>query len=265
NRPFEQDAMESEGSGQLSMVSADPTGAFTQPVGQAAGPAPTPAVGEPVVSHSVEPGPATVTGSPASGESANGADFGRGHDAISVSETAAAVAGSEDTVSRSEDRGEDTAVIGRDADSNDPADGADQDGDSGSARRGDPASRRDGQRNDRRGRGGNGRREDQGRTADGADQARDSARGDQQQGYRDGSGRDNGGRDGASRESGSRESGGRGGGGRGKGRDNSGRGNRGPGNAGGGGGGRGWGHPRDGPRGPDRPDRGPGPGPHPTP
>jgi transcription termination factor Rho len=128
-----------------------------------------------------------------SGETANGADFGRSQDTISVAETAgyADVAGREFTA-------------GDAAGPDGSQDGQAQEGEVGTARRGDAGSRR----GDRRGRGGNGRRDDQGRAAAevGADQPRDGGRGDQQrdsgqqgradqQGYRDNGGRDAGGRD----------------------------------------------------------------------
>jgi transcription termination factor Rho len=185
NRPFEQDAMESEGSGQLSMVSADSTGLGTaSPVtGQETASAPHAPGGESRLAQATQPAPGVAAGAPAggatpvSGDTANGTEFGRGQEAISVADA--------------DDGGQD---------------GSGQDGDSGAARRGDSSSRRDGQRGDRRGRGGNGRRDDQGRAADGgADQVRDGGRGEQrdsgqqgrgdQQGYRDNSGRDSGGRD----------------------------------------------------------------------
>jgi transcription termination factor Rho len=125
----------------------------------------------------VAAGAAAGGATPVSGDTANGTEFGRGQEAISVA---------------------DADDVGQD--------GSGQDGDSGAVRRGDSSSRRDGQRGDRRGRGGNGRRDDQGRAADGgADQVRDGGRGEQrdsgqqgrgdQQGYRDNSGRDSGGRD----------------------------------------------------------------------
>jgi transcription termination factor Rho len=211
NRPFEQDAMESEGSGQLSMVSADSTGlgVASPATGQETGQTPPHAPGgESRNPQATEPAPGGLAGEPAgasppvSGETANGADFGRSQDTISVAETAgyADVAGREFTAGDA--AGQDS---GRDAAGPDGSqDGQAQEGEVGTARRGDAGSRR----GDRRGRGGNGRRDDQGRAAAevGADQARDGGRGDQQrdsgqqgradqQGYRDNGGRDTGGRD----------------------------------------------------------------------
>ncbi len=192
NRPFEQDAMESERSGQLSMVSADPAGPGAgAPAGQDTGSAPSFAGGEPHAPHVSQAGPglagsAPAGGSPVSGDAANGADFRRQEPAAS-----------------GEASGQAAGAV-REAPSQDgAADAGGQDGDSGSARRGDGGSRRDGQRGDRRGR--NGRRDDQGRSAgDGSDQVRDSGR--------DGSaGRDSAGRDSAGRDGG-RDSNGRDGG-----------------------------------------------------
>jgi transcription termination factor Rho len=213
NRPFEQDAMESEGSGQLSMVSADSTalGAATPVTGQETGPTSNAPGNESLVTQATQPAPSGPADEPAggapalSGETANGADFGRKQEATSVAEAAdyGSVAGRD--VTTGDVAGQDT---GRDVTGLDGAqDGSGQDGEAGPVRRGDAGSRRDGQRGDRRGRGGNGRRDDQGRAADGgADQVRDGGRGDQQrdsgqqgrsdqQGYRDNSGRDSGGRD----------------------------------------------------------------------
>ncbi len=183
NRPFEQDAMESERSGQLSMVSADPLGpgAGAQ-AGQDTGSAPSVAGGEPHAPQVSQAGPGlagtTSAGdSPVSSDAANGADFRR--EPAASAEVSAQGGG---------------AV--REAPSQDGAsDAGGQDGDSGSARRGDGA-RRDGQR-DRRGR--NGRRDDQGRSGtDSNDQVRESGR-DGSAG-RDGAGRDSAGRDGGGRD-----------------------------------------------------------------
>jgi transcription termination factor Rho len=191
NRPFEQDAMESE-SGQLSMVSADlPGPGASTPAGQDTGSAPTLPGGEPhAPAVQAGSGPA---GSPQSGDTrvtgdaANGADFQR-QDAFAASDAGEhAAAGLREATER------DTAV------QDGASESAGQDGDSGSARRGDGGSRRDGQRGDRRGR--NGRRDDQGRSGGDGDQAREGGRGEQQ-GFRDnGGGRDNTGRDnGANRD-----------------------------------------------------------------
>ena len=183
NRPFEQDAMESERSGQLSMVSADPLGPGAgAPAGQDTGSAPSVAGGEPHAPQVSQAGPGlagtTSAGdSPVSSDAANGADFRR--EPAASAEVSAQGGG---------------AV--REAPSQDGAsDAGGQDGDSGSARRGDGA-RRDGQR-DRRGR--NGRRDDQGRSGtDSNDQVRESGR-DGSAG-RDGAGRDSAGRDGGGRD-----------------------------------------------------------------
>jgi transcription termination factor Rho len=181
NRPFKQDAMESEGSGQLSMVNVDPAGsdALAPQVTQPAQGAPS---GEPAV------GAADVTG-----EFANGADV-RPRQDISVAESAeSGRTGGPDLASR-------------DAGGQDGSQEAfGPDGDAGATRRGDAGSRRDGQRGDRRGRAGNGRRDDQARAAgDGGDQ-----QGRDQQASRDGGGRDNAARDNGGRDSGGRDSGGR--------------------------------------------------------
>jgi transcription termination factor Rho len=218
NRPFEQDAMESEGSGQLSMISADPTGPGAAPpaASQETGPAPHAPASEPFAPQATQPAPGVAGGEPAgaaspmSGETANGADFGRGQEAISVAEPADYGVAGRDFAARDES-GQDS---GREAAGQDGGqDGSGQDGDSGAARRADSGSRRDGQRGDRRGRSANGRRDDQGRAPaeGGADQARDAGRGDQQrdsgqqgrgdqQSYRDTGGRDNGGRDSGGRD-----------------------------------------------------------------
>jgi transcription termination factor Rho len=167
NRPFKQDAMESEGSGQLSMVNVDPAGSDAL-APQVTEPAQDTRSGEPAV------GAADVTG-----EFANGADLRHRQD-VSVAESAeSGRAGGPDLASR-EAGGQDGSQ-----------EGPGPDGDAGATRRGDAGSRRDGQRGDRRGRGSNGRRDDQARAAgDGGDQTR----GDQQA-SRDNGGRDNGGRD----------------------------------------------------------------------
>jgi transcription termination factor Rho len=199
NRPFEQDAMESE-SGQLSMVSADPPGpGASTPAGQDTGSAPTLPGGEahtPAVQAGSGPaGNAQSGDTRVSGDAANGADFQR-QDAFAAN-----------------DPGEHAAAGLREATERDTAaqdgatESAGQDGDSGSARRGDGGSRRDGQRGDRRGR--NGRRDDQGRSGGDGDQARESGRGEQQ-GFRDNGGRDNTGRDnGANRDNSGRDNSGR--------------------------------------------------------
>ncbi|HEX5189047.1 MAG TPA: transcription termination factor Rho [Streptosporangiaceae bacterium] len=181
NRHFEQDAMESERSGQLSIVSADHASPGAgAPAGQDAGSAPSVAGGERRAPQAAEPGAGLAgsapAGSPVSGETANGADIRRQEPAAS-----------------GEASGQAAGAV-REAPSQDGApDGGGQDGDSGPARRGDGGSRRDGQRSDRRGR--NGRRDDQGRSGDAGDQVRESGR--------DGNGRDgSAGRDGAGRDGG---------------------------------------------------------------
>jgi transcription termination factor Rho len=203
NRPFEQDAMESEESGQLSMVSADSTGlgAASPATGHETGPTSSGPGSESLMPQAPQPATGGAAGEPAgeptsvTGETANGVGFGPKQEDSSVAEAAAygGVAGRDLTAGNT--AGQDT---GRDSTGLDGGqDRSAEDGEAGPARRGDAGSRRDGQRGDRRGRGGNGRRDDQGRAAaDGAaDQVRDGGRGDQQ-GYRDNSGgRDTGGRD----------------------------------------------------------------------
>jgi transcription termination factor Rho len=207
NRHFEQDAMESEGSGQLSMVNVDPAGSYAPAaglpaIGQETGQAASAVGGDSAAAHVTQPAPGMRGGEPAGGgtattdQTANGAGFRRGQEAISVAESAEGGGiGAGDVLS----------VTGRDAAGQD---GPGQDGDAGVARRGDIGSRRDGQRGDRRGRGGNGRRDDQARAAGdgGADQIRGDQQGRDQQGRGDQPSRDNGGgrddeRDGQSRRS----------------------------------------------------------------
>jgi transcription termination factor Rho len=189
NRPFEQDAMESERSGQLSMVSADPVGpSASAPAGQDTGSAHSSAGGEPRAPQAGHAGTGVAESAPAgsgpvTGDAANGTDFRRQDPAVS-GEASGQAAGVREAP------GQDGA-----------SDAGGQDGDSGSARRSDGGSRRDGQRGDRRSR--NGRRDDQGRAgSDGGDQVRESGR--------DGSaGRDSNGRDGGRDGSAGRDGGGR--------------------------------------------------------
>jgi transcription termination factor Rho len=191
DRPFEQDAMESEGSGQLSMISDDTTG---------------------TASSTVDVPPA---GEPTGAGSGTAAEFGPATGAAEGGAAPALERSGQDAMSAGPGDGRDAGSGARvDATSAVPASG--QDGEPDSAKR-DVASRRDGQRGDRRGRG-NGRRDEAGRAADGSagpDQARDPGRGDQQrdsgqqgrgdqQGYRDG-GRDNAGRDNAGRDNAGRD------------------------------------------------------------
>ena len=188
NRPFEQDAMESEGSGQLSMVSTDSTGlaAASPATGHETGPTSPAPASESLVPQVTQPAPGGPAGepvgesTPVSGETANGAGFVTKQEAISVAEAAddGGAAGRELTAG--DTAGQDTATDATGLDGGQDRSG--QDGEAASARRGDAGSRRDGQRGDRRGRGGNGRRDDQGRAAaeGGADQVRDGGRGDQQ-------------------------------------------------------------------------------------
>jgi transcription termination factor Rho len=191
NRPFEQDAMESE-SGQLSMVSAESASpGASSPAGQDMS-APSLPGGEPQAS-AVQAGPgldgsASAGDTRVSGDAANGADFQR-QDAVAADDRAA---------------GGLSEATGREATVQDGAsEGAGQDGDAGSARRGDGGSRRDSQRGDRRGR--NGRRDDQGRSGGDGDQARDTGRGEQQASRENGGGRDNSGRDNAGRDNSGRD------------------------------------------------------------
>jgi transcription termination factor Rho len=202
NRPFEQDAMESE-SGQLSTVSADQAHlSAAASTGQDTGSAPSPAGDQARAPQAGQAATAVPNSEPADGAATggatNGADARRQESAPAASSEQSAPAAVREATAR-------------DAASQDGApDGASQDGDAGSARRSEGGSRRDNQR-DRRGR--NGRRDDQGRADD---QVRESGRGDRDNnGGRDGnrdSGRDgnrDGGRDGGrddDRESQSRRS-----------------------------------------------------------
>ncbi|HUJ04525.1 MAG TPA: transcription termination factor Rho [Streptosporangiaceae bacterium] len=196
NRPFEQDAMESEGSGQLSMVSE-----YTAGLGG----------DQPASGTSAESAAPAVTGAPHSDHSsgsdaANGAQVANGADVTSLHHAAEAGQGASAESARGQ------------------FDESGQDGESGTGRRGgESASRRDSQRGERRSRTAN-RRDDQARAAsDGGEQARDGGRGDQpggrdqqrdsgqgqqgrgdQQGYRDNGGRD-GGRDNSGRDNGGRD------------------------------------------------------------
>jgi transcription termination factor Rho len=157
-RPFEQDAMESDGSGQLSMVSTDSpgTGAGAPGTGQLTGTTPAPAAGGSPAA-TAEPGSAPGGGKGGAGreqggDAAGGSDPGRGQGVSQVAGDAAA-----GSVAVREDGGS----------------GSGSDGEQGQTRRQDSGSRRDNQRDRRRG---NGRRDDQGRgsgSADGDGQARD--------------------------------------------------------------------------------------------
>jgi transcription termination factor Rho len=188
DRPFEQDAMESEGSGQLSMISDDTTGTVSDTVD-------APSAGD---AGGAGIGPAAEFG-PATGAAEGGA--------VPVLDRSG-----QDATSAGPGDGPDAGQEARpDATSAVPAAG--QDGEPDSVRR-DGRPRREGQRGDRRGRG-NGRGDDAGRAADGSagqDQARDPGRSDQQrdsgqqgrgdqQGYREG-GRDSAGRDNSGRDNG---------------------------------------------------------------
>jgi transcription termination factor Rho len=192
DRPFEQDAMESEGSGQLSMISDD----TPELAGDRQGIDAESERGSASALVGTSRSPAQTDGPQGGGPTGGGVDYGQ-----EVSPPGAVERGPAPGF----DRAGQEAGSGMDADGGgmDAVQGVGQDGESGSPRR-DAGSRRDGQRGDRRGRG-NGRRDDTGRVADGqpgSDQARDVGRGDQQvrgdqQGYRDG-----GSRDGAGRENG---------------------------------------------------------------
>jgi transcription termination factor Rho len=209
NRPFEQDAMEAETSGQLSMVSEDTasygaSGAaarVTEPAMPVAvaGPADAgPASGgghEPGEAAQAVAAPArtasrgrTVTaaggrGDAGAGPDAAGPGAGAGDDSGRGADTANGVeAGAAGEAGQTEAGDFGQAQV---------AEGG-QDGEAGPGRRGqsDQGSRRDGQRGDRRGRTQNNRRDDQGRAAsEGGDQGRDGrdsrdnqggGRGDQQ-------------------------------------------------------------------------------------
>ncbi len=162
HRPFEQDAMESDGSGQLSMVSTDTGGA-----GAGA------------------PGTSQLTGTTSAP--------GTGGSPATAVEPGSAPGGAQGVSQVAGDAG---SVAAREAGGQETAPGSGQDGEQGQARRQDSGSRRDNQR-DRRGRG-NGRRDDQGRSSgsgDGDGQSRDS-------GQRDSGQRDSGQRDSGQRDSG---------------------------------------------------------------
>jgi transcription termination factor Rho len=190
-RPFEQDAMESEGSGQLSMVSEfSPVAVSDRPAAAA--------VRAEVVSaaKAAASSPAEVT-SPASdaGAAKNGGAADVQAAAASVataapaSETpaepaAASQASASDVVS---DGGAQAGPVTEASQITDAA----QDGDQTASRRanGDRDQRRDGQRgNDRRNRTSNGRRDDQNRSGDGGEQAGGASRGDQQRSDQQGRG-----------------------------------------------------------------------------
>jgi transcription termination factor Rho len=196
NRPFKQDAMESEGSGQLSMVS-DFTSGLAEPdvsdhVSQVA---PVAVSDRPVAAdvrsevvstvQAAASGPAQAAGTSSAGAAANGGAADSQAASVvteatpAVEPAAASQATAATEAGPATEAGQGTGV-GQDAA---------QDGEQTAPRRsngqGDSSQRRDGQRNDRRSRTSNGRRDDQNRSGDGADQAGGASRGDNQ---RDGSG-----------------------------------------------------------------------------
>ncbi|HWF79832.1 MAG TPA: transcription termination factor Rho [Streptosporangiaceae bacterium] len=214
DRPFEQDAMESEESGQLSMVSEFTSGLGEPGISEPANPAAAlaapdsqaperPAVerdasvatgvraeaSSTTAPNQVEAvGPATST---VTGGVANGHDFGHAEPAVEVPAASAAAvdqAGRLEAETGSQTApslGGDTADVRMSVEAGQSVD-AGQDGDQAESRRangqgGDGGSRRDGQRGDRRGRTSNGRRDDQSRSVDGADQS-NGTRSDQQNG-----------------------------------------------------------------------------------
>ena len=176
NRPFEQDAMESEGSGQLSMVSDDTPGLRAgAPSGPVTGPDLAAAAGQPHSSAVAERGAGPVVG-----DAANGTDVARASQAGSPGGAAELGAGPAEHGAASAEHGAGNGHDGGSAPVQDGTAGAGQEAESGSARR-DSGSRRDGQRGDRRSRNGNGRRDDQARAAsEGSDQSRDAGRSEQQ-------------------------------------------------------------------------------------
>jgi transcription termination factor Rho len=239
NRPFEQDAMESEGSGQLSMVSEFTSGPAGPEVSDHASPVSPVAVSErpaaadvrgEVVSaaEAAAAAPAEMTSAvSAAGAAANGGAAGRPAAATTVvaeAPPAEPVAAREATQSAASDASTDSGAKAGPAAESAPVTEASQlteaapDGEQAAPRRtngqGEPGQRRDGQRNDQRNndrrRTSNDRRNDQNRSGDGGDQASGANRGDQQ---RDGSGQQ--GRDGQGRDQQSRDGQGRDGQGRG--------------------------------------------------
>ena len=254
NRPFEQDAMESEGSGQLSMVS-EYTAGSSEPDGGARLATGTAVTGTESATTGNIAAVGTAVGQTGDGDATAGQAAVRGRGRGRASQAGAQAIGAEAGGSAEIGQGGDAregahagvatdisaaaaispAEGGRVADlpPGEAAHGADtgQDGESGAPRRGngqgDAGSRRENQRG--RSRNGNGRRDDQGRAAaDGGEQARDAGRGDQQGGrgdqQRDAGGqqgrgdqqgyRDQGGRDQGGRDQGGRDQGGRDQGGR---------------------------------------------------
>ena len=207
NRPFEQDAMESEGSGQLSMVSDFTTGrAEPDASDHASAVAPVAVSDRPVAADVRSEVVSTVQAAasdPAQAAAPSGTDAAatggtadsRAPSVVTEATSAVQPAAASQTTAATE-AGPATAEAGQGTGaSQDSA----QDGEQTAPRRtngqGDSSQRRDGQRNDRRNRTSNGRRDDQNRSGDGADQAGGANRGD---GQRDGSGqqgRDQQGRD----------------------------------------------------------------------
>jgi len=217
NRPFEQDAMESEGSGQLSMVSEFTSGLAEPDVSDHANPVAPVAVSDspaaadvraevvsaaqaaagPVVTGPVVTGAASGAGAAKNGGAADSQAaathvVNEAPSAQTVAEPATSgQTGASDAVADGGAQAPQAGPVteaGQGAEASQITDAA-QDGEQTAPRRtngqGDSSQRRDGQRNDRRSRTSNGRRDDQNRSGDGGDQPNGASRSDQQ---RDGSG-----------------------------------------------------------------------------
>jgi transcription termination factor Rho len=198
NRPFERDAMESEGSGQLSMVSGFTSGLAEPDVSDHASPVAPVAVSDRPVAADVRSeavstvqaaasGPAQAAATSGTGAAANGgAADSQAASVVTEATPAVEPAAASQTTAATEAGPATDAGQGTEA-SQDSA----QDGEQTATRRsngqGDSSQRRDGQRSDRRNRTSNGRRDDQNRSGDGDGQAGGASRGDQ---GRDGQGRD---------------------------------------------------------------------------
>jgi transcription termination factor Rho len=196
NRPFKQDAMESEGSGQLSMVSDFTSGLAEPDVSDHASQVAPVAVSERPVAADVRSevvstvqaaasGPAQAAGTSSTGAAANGGAADSQAASVVTEATPAVEPAAANQATTATEAGPATEAGQGTGASQDSA----QDGEQTAPRRsngqGDSSQRRDGQRNDRRNRTSNGRRDDQNRSGDGADQAGGASRGDNQ---RDGSG-----------------------------------------------------------------------------
>jgi transcription termination factor Rho len=189
DRPFEQDAMESEESGQLSMVSEFTSGLGEPGVSEPANPAAEVRAEASSASPSEVPSQVDVVGPAPSSVTDSG---GAAHDAEAAGVAGSGVANGHDfgpaepVAQTAPDPGGEAAEAPVSVDAGQVIE-AGQDGDPAVTRRangqgGDGGSRRDGQRGDRRGRTSNGRRDDQSRSADGAEQPNGAGRNDQQNG-----------------------------------------------------------------------------------